>query len=136
MPQAPSTSKRYSPPCRVLHGADRNLMIVGANEAYFAITGFRRDQLEGRFVFDVFPDNPNDPQATAVADSSASYGRVLELKRSDVMAVQRHDVLRSQQIDGGGHQDHFEETPLAAGQRSRPRQAWARSGGFSIAWRT
>lgn len=93
-------------PCMVL---DRDLTIVTANDAFLAATRLRRDQIEGRFVFDAFPDNPDDPQTKAVEISTASFNRVLRLKRPDVMAVRRHDVLISPDKDGEGRRDQFRE---------------------------
>jgi len=71
---------------------DRAFMIVAASDAYLAATGLRRDLMVGRYVFDVFPDNPDDPEASAVANSTASFNRVLRLRRPDIMPVQRHDL--------------------------------------------
>jgi CRP-like cAMP-binding protein len=67
-------------------------MIVAANEACLATTELRRDLMVGRYVFDVFPDNPDDPEASGVANATASFNRVLSLRRPDIMPVQRHDV--------------------------------------------
>lgn len=71
---------------------DRDFMIAAASDAYLAATGLRRDLMIGRYVFDVFPDNPDDPEASGVANSTASFNRVLSLKRPDIMPMQRHDV--------------------------------------------
>ena len=38
--------------------------IVGASDAYLAATMTRREEIVGRELFDVFPDNPDDPGAT------------------------------------------------------------------------
>lgn len=82
-----------APGCYVV--VDRNCMVVAANDAYLAATGLRRDLMVGRHIFDVFPDNPDnpdDPETSAVASAAASFNRVLRLKRSDTMPMQRHDV--------------------------------------------
>ena len=44
---------------------DPQLVIVAVTEAYLKATLTRREDILGRNIFDVFPDNPDDPQATA-----------------------------------------------------------------------
>ncbi|CAM5312019.1 MULTISPECIES: ANTAR domain-containing protein [Streptomyces] len=45
---------------------DTELRIRAANPAYLRVTGRTRDDLIGAFVFDAFPDNPEDPTAIGV----------------------------------------------------------------------
>ncbi|MFG2881799.1 PP2C family protein-serine/threonine phosphatase [Streptomyces sp. NPDC048297] len=71
---------------------DPDLMMVEVNEAYLRATGRTRDELIGRYLFDVHPDNPADPDADGVRNLSASLQRVLDSKRPDTMAVQKYDV--------------------------------------------
>jgi len=40
---------------------DPEFTIVAASDAYLAATMTKRDEIVGRGIFDVFPDNPNDP---------------------------------------------------------------------------
>ena len=78
--------------------------IVTANSAYLRATSTQRDDIVGRSLFEVFPDNPGDPQATGVANLQASLLRVMQYKRADTMAVQKYDI----RIPGSSG-DHFEE---------------------------
>ncbi|MGA2118459.1 MAG: PAS domain S-box protein [Bryobacteraceae bacterium] len=80
---------------------DPGLRIVAATEAYLRETLTRRADILGRYVFDVFPDNPGDPSADAVRNSTASFRRVLQSHVTDVMGLQRHDV-RKPEAEGGG----------------------------------
>ena len=48
--------------------------------------------LIGRSVFDVFPDNPNDPEAMGAHSLEASLRRALATGEPDTMALQRYDV--------------------------------------------
>ena len=73
---------------------DPDLAIMGASEAYLAATMTRRDDIVGRDLFDVFPDNPDDPAATGVSNLAASLDRVIRSKRPDAMAIQKYDVRR------------------------------------------
>ena len=79
---------------------DRRLTIVASSDAYLEATLTRREAIVGRYVFDVFPDNPHDPTANAVANSTASFNRVLALKMADAMPAQRHDVRVSEGAQG------------------------------------
>lgn len=71
---------------------DPQLRIQAATDAYLRTTGTRREQLLGRYVFDAFPDNPDDPGATGTANLRASLARVLALRKPDTMAVQKWDL--------------------------------------------
>lgn len=71
-----------------------DLIIVAASDAYLRATLTEREAIVGRHLFEVFPDNPNDPQADGVSNLRASLERVLQLRRPDAMAVQKYDVRR------------------------------------------
>jgi PAS domain S-box-containing protein len=80
---------------------DPNLEIVAVSEAYLSATMTRREQIVGRELFDVFPDNPDDPAATGVANLRASLDRVRRLRKPDTMAVQKYDIRRPDDEGGG-----------------------------------
>ncbi|RZA32000.1 MAG: PAS domain S-box protein [Lysobacteraceae bacterium] len=80
--------------------------IVAVNEAYLAATGTTRCDLVGRFLFDAFPDNPDDPGATGVARLRASLERVLDSRRPDIMAIQKYDIQVSRNA-GGGFEERY-----------------------------
>jgi two-component system, LuxR family, sensor kinase FixL len=82
----------------------RDLIIVAASDAYLHATLTDRHEIAGRHLFDVFPDNPDDPGATGVSNLRASLERVLRLRRPDAMAVQKYDVRRP---DGGFEEKHW-----------------------------
>ncbi|WP_405876577.1 MULTISPECIES: PP2C family protein-serine/threonine phosphatase [unclassified Streptomyces] len=69
-----------------------DLVIVAVNQAYLTATGFGREDLVGRYLFDAFPDNPEDPQADGVRNLAASLHWVLRSKEPDTMAVQKYDI--------------------------------------------
>jgi len=85
---------------------DPDLTIVAVSEAYLAATLTRREEILGRGIFEVFPDNPEDPGATGVANLSASLQRVLALGRADAMAIQKYDIQRPAS-QGGGFEERF-----------------------------
>ncbi|HJV37538.1 MAG TPA: ATP-binding protein [Geothrix sp.] len=85
---------------------DPRLVIVGVSDAYLSATLTRRENILGRGIFDVFPDNPEDPRATGVANLRESLYRVLSLKRPDTMAVQKYDIRRPAP-EGGGFERRY-----------------------------
>jgi PAS domain-containing protein len=68
--------------------------MVAVNRAYCQATMTTPEILLNRNVFDLFPDNPDDPSATGTANLKASLNRVLQTKKPDTMAVQRYDIRR------------------------------------------
>jgi serine phosphatase RsbU (regulator of sigma subunit) len=68
------------------------LVYADVNEEFVRGSGRLREQLVGRHVFDVFPDNPNDPAATGMRNLEASLYRALATGERDAMALQRYDV--------------------------------------------
>jgi len=67
-------------------------VIVGASDDYLAATLTRRDMIVGQHIFDAFPDNPETPEANAVANVRASLQRVMATKQPHEMAPQHYDV--------------------------------------------
>lgn len=68
------------------------LRVLDASEAYAAATLTERRALRGRALFEVFPDNPGDPQANGVANLFASLRTAAETGRPHEMPVQRYDI--------------------------------------------
>ena len=83
------------------------LDIVAASDAYLQATMTKRQEILGRGLFEVFPDNPNDPTATGVRNLRDSLDRVLQNKRPDAMAVQKYDIRRPESEGGGFEERHW-----------------------------
>ena len=83
--------------------------IVGVSDAYLEATMTTRAQLSGQHVFDVFPDNPAEPEADGVDQLRASLERVRHSGLGDVMAVQRFPIRRPE-AEGGGFEERFWST--------------------------
>ncbi|MCA1603339.1 MAG: PAS domain-containing protein, partial [Acidobacteria bacterium] len=83
-----------------------DLTIVAASEAYLQATFTKREEILGRGIFDVFPDNPDDPTAMGVANLSASLERVLRNGVADAMAFQKYDI-RKTKAEGGGFEERY-----------------------------
>ncbi|WP_061248285.1 hybrid histidine kinase/response regulator LvrA [Leptospira alstonii] len=83
-----------------------DLRIAAVSESYLKATNTKRDEILGRGIFDVFPDNPSDPNADGAGNLHDSLMLVLKDKASNTMAVQKYDVRRSE-ADGGGFEEKY-----------------------------
>jgi PAS domain S-box-containing protein len=72
-----------------------DLVIINGNTAYLDATGMTRDELASRYIFDVFPDNPTDPNATGVRNLTASFIRARDQRRRDTLPLQRYDLCHN-----------------------------------------
>ena len=79
-------------------------VIVTASDAYLRATMTRRADIAGRSLFEIFPDNPGDPQADGVRNLRASLERVRQTLEPDTMAIQKYDVRRP---DGTFEERHW-----------------------------
>ena len=70
-------------------------IILDCSDNYLNATLTTREQVMGHHLFEIFPDNPDDPNATGVTNLKASLNRVLQNKSVDAMAVQKYDVRNS-----------------------------------------
>ena len=73
------------------------LHIVDINDAYAAATLTARAKAAGGKLFDVFPDNPDDPDADGVSNLYESIQRAANRGEPHTMMLQRYDVR-----DAGG----------------------------------
>jgi signal transduction histidine kinase/DNA-binding response OmpR family regulator len=81
-------------------------MIAAVSDAYAQATMTTREEIIGRALFEVFPDNPDDPAATGVRNLRDSLRRVLRNRAADTMAVQKYDIRRPES-DGGGFEERY-----------------------------
>jgi PAS domain-containing protein len=68
------------------------LHIADINPAYSAVTFTDRTAVVGQSLFEVFPDNPDDPVADGVSNLYHSLKTAAESARPHVMAIQRYDI--------------------------------------------
>lgn len=83
-----------------------DLEIVAVTNAYLKATMTKREEILGRGIFDVFPDNPDDVSADGVSNLRRSLERVLKDRRADTMAVQKYDVRRPES-EGGEFEERY-----------------------------
>jgi PAS domain-containing protein len=68
------------------------LAIVEINRAYELGSGLRREDVIGKLQFELYPDNPNDPEADGVFNLYTSLRTVAETGQPHAMALQRYDT--------------------------------------------
>jgi PAS domain S-box-containing protein len=83
-----------------------DLTILAVSDSYLRATMTRRADIVGRRLFDVFPDNPDDPTATGARNLAASIARAIETRAPDAMAVQKYDIRRPAE-EGGGFEERW-----------------------------
>jgi signal transduction histidine kinase len=68
--------------------------MVAATEARLVATLTTRAATIGHGIFELFPDNPDDPTADGTRNLRASLERVLATRAPDTMAIQKYDIRR------------------------------------------
>lgn len=68
------------------------LLIVDINDAYAQATFTRREDVVGRSLFEIFPDNPDDALADGVSNLYTSLRTVVKTGQAHAMAIQRYDI--------------------------------------------
>jgi PAS domain S-box-containing protein len=69
-----------------------DLTIIGASGAYLRSVQRTEEDIVGRYVFEAFPENPEDPDATDVSEVKASLLRALAKGEPDTTAFVRYAV--------------------------------------------
>lgn len=80
--------------------------IVAVSDAYLKATMTKRENIMGKTLFEVFPDNPLLPESTGVKNLGASLERVKQNKVADVMAVQFYPIRKPDE-EGGGFEERY-----------------------------
>lgn len=83
-----------------------DLTIMAVNDAFLRATMTQRDSIVGRPMFEVFPDNPNDPATEGVRNLRASLEMARKTARPDTMPVQKYDIRRPDAA-GGGFEERY-----------------------------
>ncbi len=96
-----------APACYLVLAPDPKYTIVAVSEAYLRATMTRREAILGRGLFEVFPDNPDDPAATGVSNLRSSLESAVKEKRPNTMAVQKYDIRRPESEGGGFEERHW-----------------------------
>ncbi len=71
-----------------------DLKIVAVSDAFLDATMTKREDILGRGIFEIFPDNPDQPDVSGVSNWRASLDHARETGKPDTMAVQKYDIRR------------------------------------------
>jgi PAS domain S-box-containing protein len=74
--------------------------VVAVSDAYTHVTRTRREDILGRGLFEVVPDDSSDPAAGGVTKLKASLARVLASRLADPAAVERYDIREPAETGG------------------------------------
>jgi serine phosphatase RsbU (regulator of sigma subunit) len=81
------------------------LVYIDVNDDFVRLTRRTREQLLGRYIFDVFPENPHDSAAAGMRETRESMLRAVATGERDTMAVLRYDI---EDPERPGHwREHF-----------------------------
>lgn len=92
-----------------------NFTVENANRAYSEISGKSIDDLVGKRLFELFPDNPNDPESNSVAELTTLLNEVIETGRGNSKNIQRYDLKIG---DSGSFEERYynqNHTPIFNG---------------------
>lgn len=95
-----------SPSLYMVLAPEPGFPLVAVSDAYLRATMTRRSEVLGRKLFEIFPDNPDDPHASGVRNLAASLERVMKQRVPDAMAVQKYDIRRPAE-EGGGFEERW-----------------------------
>lgn len=87
-----STFRTLPTLCMLLSADAPVFTIIDASDAYLAATMCRREDVVGKGIFVVFPDNPDDPSADGVLKLQTSLLSVINEKKKHVMLRQKYDI--------------------------------------------
>ena len=91
---------------------DEAFTIAAASDTYLQATMTRREGIVGRPIFEVFPDNPDDPAAASVQGVRGAFDRVRRERMLEIMPVYQHDIRRPE-AEGGGFERRFWQTSVS-----------------------
>jgi hypothetical protein len=80
-----------------------DFVIVHANRARLEATATTLEQNVGRHLFDLFPDDPQDPAADGTSNVAAALARARDTRRPVTMPIQKYDI----RMADGSYQERF-----------------------------
>lgn len=81
--------------------------ILGVTDAFARGSLRKRESIVGLGIFEAFPDNPDNPEASGARTLQASLERVLATREPDTMAVQKYAIALSAAEGGGFEERHW-----------------------------
>jgi len=87
-----TASFHHSPIGQCLLAPTDKLEILAGNDAFLRSVSRRREDVLGRPLFDVFPNNPDDPNDSGVQSLGRSIATAIETGQSQSMAAQHYPI--------------------------------------------
>jgi PAS domain S-box-containing protein len=81
-----------TPTSYLILAADPNFTIIAANSAFFKATSTEKQKILNRALFEIFPDNPNDPDASGSKNWLASLNRIKQNLVTDRMPITKYAI--------------------------------------------
>ncbi|WP_339921176.1 ATP-binding protein [uncultured Flavobacterium sp.] len=85
---------------------DTNFTIVTVTDNYLKATMTTRETIIDKYVFDIFPDNPEELLSESTSSLRASLNRVLKNKTVDEMDYIQYDIQKPES-EGGGFEERY-----------------------------
>lgn len=82
-----------------------DLTVAAVSDGYLQTTMVKRENLVGKFIFDIFPDNP-DGKSRNSSDVRKSFEKVFRTGTADELPIIKYDVQRPAE-KGGGFEERF-----------------------------
>ena len=80
--------------------------VAAVTDEYLDATMVKREDLIGRNLFDVFPENPDDGDTHGANNVKTSLERVFQTGKIDVLPIQKYDLRRPAE-NGGGYEERY-----------------------------
>jgi PAS domain S-box-containing protein len=91
-----------------------DLKIISVSDALLEATVTKREEVLGRSVFEVFPDQPG---STAISSWRASLDRVRQTTAPDTMAIQKYNIRRADGVVEGRYWSPMNSPVLGANRQ-------------------
>ncbi len=91
---------------------DKDFTVMAASDSYLKVTKTIREEITGKNIFDVFPDNPNDITADGARKMRASFNRVIKNKKAGTPAFLKYNIPKPQS-EGGGFEVKYWRTVVS-----------------------
>jgi len=107
-PSSPDFQRLFEqgPGANLLLAPDADFTILAVSDAYLRLTLTTREGILGRGLFEVFPNNPVDPDPTGQRNVRASLERALATRAPESLSDQKYDIRRPKE-EGGGFEERY-----------------------------
>lgn len=83
-----------------------DLTVAAVSNEYLQATMVTREDLIGKYLFDVFPENPDENENHGTANVRGSIEKVFQTGKADTLPIQKYDIQRPVE-EGGGYEERF-----------------------------